>query len=328
MAVYYIGTSGSDSADGLTWANRWLTYAHAGAVMVAGDTLLTAAITATTLKDLRQRLGGVGFCGDMLTGTADTNATTTIIVDAAIGNFPNDTFNFCQVAIVSGSLWGQRRWISDFVTTTGTITVDAAFASAISAGIAYEIHRMFSADDKDAALNQAIRDGGKYWWRVVQDTSLTLASNTYSYSLATLAVPVNRNIGLIDVEYLADDVYTIYERVNPDTWHIRDNNGTLYLEFDDDALPDEDATLRLTYKARPAVLSTDSSTLDPDLDEFATFICARAAGYLFQKQSDMGGESTRDHWQQRANQMQQLAMSFLVNERQGQPNARKTVSMW
>ncbi len=41
MATYFIGTSGSDAADGLTWATRWLTYAHAGTVMVAGDVLKT-----------------------------------------------------------------------------------------------------------------------------------------------------------------------------------------------------------------------------------------------------------------------------------------------
>jgi hypothetical protein len=47
MAIYYLGSGGSDSADGLSWAARWLTYTHAGAVMVAGDVLETAAPPST-----------------------------------------------------------------------------------------------------------------------------------------------------------------------------------------------------------------------------------------------------------------------------------------
>ncbi len=50
MTLYYLGAGGDDGKDGLTWANRWLTYAHAGTVMVAGDALLTqtpAAVTVT-----------------------------------------------------------------------------------------------------------------------------------------------------------------------------------------------------------------------------------------------------------------------------------------
>lgn len=42
MANYFIDTvGGDDTKSGLTWALRWKTYAHAGAVMVAGDTLTT-----------------------------------------------------------------------------------------------------------------------------------------------------------------------------------------------------------------------------------------------------------------------------------------------
>ncbi len=41
--TYYIGAGGSDSNDGKTWATRWLTYAHAGTVMLAGDLLATQA---------------------------------------------------------------------------------------------------------------------------------------------------------------------------------------------------------------------------------------------------------------------------------------------
>ena len=58
MAQYFVGTSGSDTADGLTWTTRWLTYAHAGTVMIAGDVLKTANpstpaayVTATDVKN-------------------------------------------------------------------------------------------------------------------------------------------------------------------------------------------------------------------------------------------------------------------------------------
>jgi hypothetical protein len=47
--IYYIGAGGDDSKSGLTWALRWLTYAHAATVMVAGDILLTSAPSAATV---------------------------------------------------------------------------------------------------------------------------------------------------------------------------------------------------------------------------------------------------------------------------------------
>ncbi len=60
MTTYYVGSGGSDSASGLSWALRWLTYAHAGTVMTAGDVLQTvdpsAAGVYCTIAELKARL--------------------------------------------------------------------------------------------------------------------------------------------------------------------------------------------------------------------------------------------------------------------------------
>lgn len=43
MAQYYVGVGGNDANDGLTWATRWATMAHAGAIAVVGDIVLNSA---------------------------------------------------------------------------------------------------------------------------------------------------------------------------------------------------------------------------------------------------------------------------------------------
>lgn len=85
MTTYYVGTGGSDSASGLTWALRWLTYTKAGTVMVAGDVLQTVDPSAPgvycTLAELKAR--------------------------ADIGDTEDDTILTQVISAVS-------RWIDDF----------------------------------------------------------------------------------------------------------------------------------------------------------------------------------------------------------------------
>lgn len=80
MTQYYLDTvGGNDASDGLTWATRWKSFAHAGAVMVAGDALSeTDPQQYCSLSDLKNRLWPAGTTPDTLDDTALASIVTAI----------------------------------------------------------------------------------------------------------------------------------------------------------------------------------------------------------------------------------------------------------
>ncbi len=69
-----------------------------------------------------------GLGGDTVTITS-TNLSTT-----------DDYYNGLEVKILSGDQQGESQTISDYVGSTGTITVDTAFGGAIASGVRIQIH--------------------------------------------------------------------------------------------------------------------------------------------------------------------------------------------
>lgn len=64
------------------------------------------------------------------TGTADSGGTTSTLVDAPLGNVPNDTFNGAYLYLTSGSPTHSDLQITDFVAATGTCTFRPALGAA------------------------------------------------------------------------------------------------------------------------------------------------------------------------------------------------------
>ena len=95
MAQYFIDTlAGNDANNGLTWANRWLTYAHAGTVMLVGDTLSTSAPTASdycSLADVKNygRLNQ-DASGNLASGKDDN------LIGAMITAFSREIDTYCM----------------------------------------------------------------------------------------------------------------------------------------------------------------------------------------------------------------------------------------
>jgi hypothetical protein len=264
---------------------------------------------ATTRKDLRQRIGSSGFCNDTVIGTATSGGLGTLS-DTSLKQ-PDSFFNYGQIVILTGAAAGDRRYVSSWTQSTSTIVADRNFSAAISTN-QYELHRLWSADEKDKAINEAIRLAGVRFPRRIEDSSLSLSNGVYTYSLDNLTVPVDPEIGIDQIEYDSGIVtgtgvpYSLFE---DDYWHIRNNDGTLTLQLD--ALPRLKATtMRLTYRVRPSDLNADTDVLKPDVINFANFICAKATAILFDKMALKAGQDAREHWQVEAQKMHQLAEAY------------------
>lgn len=174
-----------------------------------------------------------------------------------------------------------------------------------------EVHVLFPPMDKNEAINEAITLSYDKWLRYVEDESITIAALTYQYRVDNLTVPVGAALGIDNIwEHLSG--LTRYNRVDPNTWSLRDVAGTLYLEFDNKNLPPIGRVLRLQYRARPSTLSADTSTLVPDEIAFADYICARSAGLLFRRRTLLAeaADPQLPLWKQYADEMEAKAEKF------------------
>lgn len=174
---------------------------------------------ATNRKDLRIRLGGPGYCGDL------------------VGDSTN------------------------------------------------EVHAAFPPDDKNDAINDAVRLSDWRFPRRLTHEGFFITSGNYTYPISSASVSpaIDRVAGIDALEYNSGASTAGWQRFDPNWWFVRDENGTLKLQLN--RLPMTSTTLRIIYRARPLTLTADTSTLDPDDTTFTNFICAKAAGLLFERLS-------------------------------------------
>lgn len=270
-------------------------------------------MATTTRKDLRQRIGGVGYLNDMFSSTTSAQgaAAGATLIDTKY-TVPNDAPNYGEIILTSGTSSGDIRIIADWVQSTGTLTPDRAFSNQIAASVSYEIHRIFGVSEKNDAINEALRQAKFRFPRYIENTSLTLASTTYTYSLASLTVEVDQYEGIDVVEYDNDNAGTGYSwtPLSPEDWRIVYPSGvqTLQLLIDPPIIGN---SLRLKYRARPALFTADTSTggeLNPDHPGLAAFVCAKASELLCMARAANEREADRrDHWFAHGQRFQQMA---------------------
>lgn len=271
---------------------------------------------STTLKDIRERVGLNGFCADTIVSAASALGTTTTLIDTSLKQ-PDDFFNGGAIVILTGTNAGQVRYITDWVQSTSTFTLDRAVSAAIASAVQYEAHRIFHPYDKNNAINEAIRAGGSRWCRYIEDATITLDNTTYLYDLDTLAVQVDPILGIDRVMYDTGESGTWFPYADITTSFrvIRNNVGGLDLQFLD-TIPRDAATLRLLYRVRPAQLTADADLLAPQDESFYNYVVAKAAAILFRERAGVSPESD---WQARAERMEQMAEGFFDVEKPNKP---------
>ncbi len=277
-------------------------------------------MAAWTRKTLRQRIGEAAYCGDVIlaTATADgaANAMTLICTNLAD---TDDAYNYGSVFVTSGNAATNERIVTDWVQSTSTITVDRACSVQITTNTTFEVHRLFSPTQKHEAIKAAIRQSKTRWARPVEDETITMLDNTYIYSLANTTVAVDP-VWLIDrVLYDTGDTTTGYpfEELPASQWEVRDVNGVLTLQLYGE-VPNSGYKFRLVYRARPVALTDDTTGLNPDIEAFAEFICAKAAQMLFEwKDTTEGGDTV---WKKKALGFQAIADGIATTDRLPTPS--------
>ena len=115
----------------------------------------------TTRATLRARLGeAIGF-GEYtaLTASATGGAGGTTIVDSALGRYPNNYFNGWWGALTLGPTGAgsyEQFEVSDFATSTGTLTLQVAASAQTTSSATYELYQ-YPPSMMHLAINAAIR---------------------------------------------------------------------------------------------------------------------------------------------------------------------------
>lgn len=214
-----------------------------------------------------------------------------------------------QLVPISGTAGnvGQARYVTDWVQSTSTFTLDRALSGSTATSDGYEVHTLFSYTDKNDAIKGAMRAGQARWVRRIEDTSLTFATNTYTYSLGSLSVPIDADWKLDKVMYDtgASGTGVPYAVLDDDLWDVRVSGTTYTLQVAD--VPRNGATIRLLYRVRPSVLSDDTTTVVPDSQAYFHYICAKATALLFRSRALL---VPAEDWADKAQQMEAQAESF------------------
>ena len=112
-----------------------------------------AVTQSKTLEDLRKAIGR--NLGKMVTGTTSGSGSTTTAVDATLFG-GDDEYNGSYIRITSGTYDGTTRRITDYTSSTGTMTF-AAVAGTIAGSVTYELWESgFDPDVIDEYINQSI----------------------------------------------------------------------------------------------------------------------------------------------------------------------------
>jgi hypothetical protein len=292
-----------------------------------------------TRAQIRQRIGGAAFCNDMVTSAASATgalAGATLIDTTMKGD--DDAYNGHEIVISSGTALGDCRMVSDWVSSTGTYTPDRNFSAQIASAVTYERHRLYPANGngtglgKNSAINQAILLAGPLWSEHIEDETITFLTNTWLYSLAGLSTnPVDREWGIDKIEYDPAAGTTGYEwvEIDDDAWFIRDIAGTLKLQFRSNFnLPTAATKMRLSYRKRPPVLTTDAGVLVPNSDSFYHWVCFKATELLLRDASRNHNEDARGILAQQADQMAAQAEKYIERQAQKKPAGKVLLPTW
>lgn len=122
-----------------------------------------------TLANMREKLNNI--LGDTITGitTSQGAADKTTLIDTALERYNDDYFKDYHVYIPSAV---EGRVIKTSLNTEGLLKVYKPFTAQVAATIAYELSR-YSASDKLIVLNQALLAAYPYFYKRLEDVSLT-----------------------------------------------------------------------------------------------------------------------------------------------------------
>ena len=141
------------------------------------------SLYSNTLAVIRAYLSNA--VGDLIAGQAGVTGADTTHIHAPFLSFPDDYYNhhYFEVYVYAGTNIGLTRQVIDWVLSTKLLEVHTAYPEACDATSYIELHRIFSIDDYNKAINLAIESlAGKYLIDV-KDETVVLVADTYEYDL-------------------------------------------------------------------------------------------------------------------------------------------------
>ncbi len=139
------------------------------------------SLFSNQLSTVRQYLSGA--VGDLILSTP-SSASSVVALDTMLRK-GDDYYNehhyrgYCY----EGTAIGQEREVSDFA-SGGTVTFAPAFSPALTTGDKIEFHHIFTEGEYRKSINLAIESlAGKYLVDLKDETTITLAADTYEYEL-------------------------------------------------------------------------------------------------------------------------------------------------
>ena len=117
-------------------------------------------IQSRTRLQIRQSIG-YNLQDMMLVTSSSTIDTSTLIASYSLAKGGDDEYNGRQVyaATMTGSIpAGEKSWVSDFAAATFDATVTPVFTQSITSGDIFEMWKVFTVEEVDDAINQAIME--------------------------------------------------------------------------------------------------------------------------------------------------------------------------
>jgi hypothetical protein len=254
---------------------------------------------ATTLLDLIQRIAPLA--GPMHEGTAESGSGVAAIVDKTLIE-PDDYWKNHYAYIMSAddaAPEGEERVVSDYVQSTGTLSLVPNFTAAVAAGDTYLLTSLRRADIVRAINNAIGRSSQRWGVPTIDTTTITITADTYQYDLPTDLV------WLSDVLYRSDtdEPYRSIERGN---WQVAGTVGAQVVDLLDISGFAADDHLRLDYVKRLGKLSNDDDTLDigaPAEPELIAFLVDYSLWYLHNQaaMANVTSGAFREHYTQASN---------------------------
>ena len=237
--------------------------------------------TRIVLRHLTSRL-----CSDLITGTVTSPSSGTFVIAETDWEKSDDYFNkYVEMFCYAGTGVGTSGNPTDWLNSSHTLTFKPA--ATLTADDSVEMHRTFTVNEYNDYINLAIDMVAKEALLNKVDESVTLATDTYQYTLSTQFLYVHG----IEMESSTSGVYNTEKPINPKYWRIL-RASTVELEFVKELwAPIADRVLRITGLASPSKLDTDAES-SPILPSFLTY---QAAALLHQSRIRDSGVDSEYH---------------------------------
>jgi len=184
-------------------------------------------------------------------GTATGGGATTLI-DTSMPAFIDDHWNSGTLFLTSGTVADKTAVVSDFVSTTRTVTIPTLSPLAVAAGINYILlNSNYARAEMVGAVNSALTEIGPY---LQNNDTLDTSTTTAVYTLPAGVTKVKR----VDIAANTTEPYEFTPSLD---WR----EVGAYLELG--TIPDTAGlTIRVWYEQPHAAVSADTDTIDTDLD--------------------------------------------------------------